>query len=116
MIPDTAAPERMRLVGSRYVGLLIASDLPQGRNEYVRADLANQTTDAGALDALRQKDERIRVLTEALTVWIVYGCPVCGGDCAGANPPVVSCPVRLANRAMEERGLWGDKKAMEGNR
>jgi hypothetical protein len=21
-------------------------------------------------------------------------CPVCGGDCAGANPPVVSCPMR----------------------
>jgi len=21
-------------------------------------------------------------------------CPVCGGDCAGANPPVYNCPMR----------------------
>lgn len=21
-------------------------------------------------------------------------CPVCGGDCAGANPPVIDCPMR----------------------
>lgn len=21
-------------------------------------------------------------------------CPLCGGDCAGANPPVVNCPMR----------------------
>ena len=28
----------------------------------------------------------------------VAGCPVCGGDCAGANPPVVYCPMREATR------------------
>lgn len=22
-------------------------------------------------------------------------CPICGGDCAGANPPVTNCPMRL---------------------
>jgi hypothetical protein len=21
-------------------------------------------------------------------------CPVCGGDCGGANPPVLACPMR----------------------
>lgn len=21
-------------------------------------------------------------------------CPICGGDCAGANPPVYNCPMR----------------------
>jgi hypothetical protein len=21
-------------------------------------------------------------------------CPICGGDCAGANPPMVFCPMR----------------------
>ena len=23
-----------------------------------------------------------------------YGCPICGGDCVAANPPVTSCPMR----------------------
>ena len=23
-------------------------------------------------------------------------CPICGGDCAGANPPVIDCPQRAA--------------------
>jgi hypothetical protein len=28
------------------------------------------------------------------------GCPVCGGDCAGANPPVLYCPMRIAGAAL----------------
>jgi hypothetical protein len=22
-------------------------------------------------------------------------CPVCGGDCSGANPPVIDCPMKV---------------------
>ncbi len=24
-------------------------------------------------------------------------CPICGGDCAGANPPVIDCPMQPAS-------------------
>lgn len=27
-------------------------------------------------------------------------CSVCGGDCAGANPPVYNCPVEAAKQAL----------------
>ena len=26
-------------------------------------------------------------------------CPVCGGDCSGANPPVIDCPMQSASVA-----------------
>lgn len=39
-------------------------------------------------------------LYEALEQMRSYGCPVCSGDCGSANPPVVSCPMRIAARAL----------------
>ena len=30
-----------------------------------------------------------------------YGCPVCSGDCAAANPPVSLCPMQIARTAVE---------------
>lgn len=39
-------------------------------------------------------------LLEALKSFQSYGCPVCAGDCASANPPVHSCPMQMAYSAI----------------
>ena len=41
----------------------------------------------GAVDTLR------RFMEEG-------GCFICGGDCGGANPPIVSCPMQQARKAL----------------
>lgn len=35
---------------------------------------------------------------EAVHLFASYGCPICGGDCAAANPPVAMCPMQAAAR------------------
>lgn len=30
-----------------------------------------------------------------------FGCPICHADCAGANPPVTSCPTHYVRRALK---------------
>ncbi len=57
----------------------------------------------------------VRALVEALErmvgQWGLEACPVCGGDCASANPPISMCPmiaVMQAQRALaraKEAGL-----------
>lgn len=39
-------------------------------------------------------------LYEALVALRGYGCPVCNGDCASANPTVVGCPMQQASAAL----------------
>jgi hypothetical protein len=39
-------------------------------------------------------------LVAALLLFRSYGCPVCHGDCASANPPVSLCPMEHANAAL----------------
>lgn len=39
---------------------------------------------------LRDAADRIRAIREEIEARI---CPVCDGDCAGANPPVTDCPM-----------------------
>lgn len=41
-------------------------------------------------------------LADALRTLRDYGCPVCSGDCAGANPPVLSCPMKEADAALSQ--------------
>lgn len=43
-------------------------------------------------------------LSEALRTFESYGCPVCGGDCASANPPVMFCPMQAARVALSDSG------------
>jgi len=53
------------------------------------------TDDAAA--ALTQLDE----LRAALRRFMEEGgCFICGGDCGGANPPIVSCPMQQARKAL----------------
>lgn len=33
-------------------------------------------------------------------------CPVCGGDCSGANPPVANCPLKLRSDKDDEVRMW----------
>lgn len=42
----------------------------------------------GALDLLRR--------------FQTFGCPVCAGDCASANPPVIDCPMTMLRDVMEK--------------
>jgi len=43
---------------------------------------------------------REKALREALRAFQSYGCPVCGGDCSAANPPVSLCPMQEAEAAL----------------
>lgn len=49
---------------------------------------------------MRELREHNDDLVEALKTLRDYGCPVCSGDCASANPPVDNCPMHLANAAI----------------
>lgn len=51
---------------------------------------------------LSAAEARNAKLVEALTTMRDYGCPVCGGDCASANPPVTFCPMQIVSAALEE--------------
>lgn len=43
---------------------------------------------------------------QAVALFENYGCPICHGDCAAANPPVYCCPMEAARR-IRERGAHG---------
>lgn len=57
--------------------------------EYVRADLY------AALEA------KLAEARQAVALFEDYGCPVCHGDCASANPPVQFCPMEIAHCVRE---------------
>lgn len=44
-------------------------------------------------------------LLAALRMFYPGPCPVCPGDCAGANPPVMSCPIQMAGDALRKAGI-----------
>jgi len=56
--------------------------------EYVLA-----STHTRAMEALREA-------REVIDAFCGYGCPVCHGDCASANPPVSLCPMQQAGAAL----------------
>jgi rubrerythrin len=39
-------------------------------------------------------------MEKVLTSHQLWGCSVCGGDCASANPPIQSCPMRETHDAL----------------
>ena len=45
-------------------------------------------------------EARVKALEDALRNFQSYGCPVCNGDCASANPPVTMCPMIEAHAAL----------------
>jgi hypothetical protein len=56
--------------------------------------------DENELDRLRASE---KALLEALNMFYPQtGCPVCGGDCSSANPPVVVCPMLIARAAIAQ--------------
>ena len=48
-------------------------------------------------------------LARALDHLAGYGCPVCNGDCAAANPPVSMCPIQEARAALAAYTAEGGK-------
>lgn len=58
------------------------------------ADRAEQAAELAKWKALAE------TLAGALERMQWYGCPVCNGDCAGANPPVLSCPMQQCTQAL----------------
>ena len=65
-----------------------------------------------ALDYSHQSEVQmagqVAQLTEALEVFQSFGCPVCNGDCASANPPVLACPMLMASRAISSTKATGE--------
>lgn len=47
-------------------------------------------------------EAKVADLSAALAVFQSYGCPVCNGDCAAANPPVMCCPMVTLPSAADE--------------
>lgn len=54
--------------------------------------------------ALAAKAAELAEARKALDLFEHYGCPICHGDCASANPPVDCCPMEAARRAREAQG------------
>jgi len=75
---------------SRYrVSCSVLEHGPDEATEYIRADLY------AALEA------KLAEARQAVALFEDYGCPVCHGDCASANPPVYCCPMQIARRTLE---------------
>lgn len=52
-------------------------------------------------------------LREALLIFQNHGCPMCGGDCGSANPPVSSCPMQEARAALATPPAQGVEEETE---
>jgi hypothetical protein len=51
--------------------------------------------DKEMMKALEADGEKLRQLSdEDHGPWEIEMCWLCGGDCAGANPPVIFCPMQ----------------------
>ncbi len=70
----------------------------------IAADLraALSMTDTATQRAEKAEAEVAR-LRGLLAHWQSYGCPVCGGDCASANPPVTLCIMRETAAALKDK-------------
>lgn len=56
--------------------------------------LGIEDSDISPAEAVRLLQAEIEQLRERVSEFRGYGCPVCHGDCASANPPVPLCPMR----------------------
>lgn len=75
---------------------------PRTPMEHLQAviDQARWLPHTAKATALEQIRDALVQATEALSMAQSYGCPVCGGDCASANPPVSSCPMRAYHSSL----------------
>lgn len=89
---------------------------PQGKaaesGQSLAARLRKDTVTNGLL--LEAADEIERLVNEraalvgALDYFVSFGCPVCHGDCASANPPTGwSCPMQRAYAALHSEHRHG---------
>lgn len=89
-----------------YVGGTYYADGPDVRDAAHIARCDPDTIRAFATEVLEiraeiaAKDARIAELERALDDFQSYGCPLCNGDCASANPPVSLCPMQCARAAL----------------
>ncbi len=49
-----------------------------------------------------ERDRWIAQAREVVTTFRNFGCPICHGDCASANPPVSMCPMQAAREFLEQ--------------
>jgi hypothetical protein len=91
-----------------YDGLLIARCNQNGRYFHQIEPLLNgldgKRQSADLLTALASTHTRameaLREAREVIDAFCGYGCPVCHGDCASANPPISLCPMQQAGAAL----------------
>lgn len=90
------------------VGYIIAEMLNR-RREYESNGIVMTATPQGMSTLpLYTAPSSQRALVDALEVFRSFGCPVCNGDCSGANPPVMTCPMQMADRALSRAKATGD--------
>lgn len=90
------------------VGYIIAEMLNR-RREYESNGIVMTATPQGMSTLpLYTAPSSQRALVEALEVFRSFGCPVCNGDCSGANAPVMTCPMQMADRALSRAKATGD--------
>lgn len=97
--PETKMPDSIKAwhshPGLDHIGTWATTRYPDEAEIYHRADLT-----------IRRDDPVLKQVMVALKYWQSQGCPNCSGDCASANPPVTSCPLREtadALAALKER-------------
>jgi len=61
------------------------------------------------VDGVAPNSSLVAEMARALESWRNSGCYVCNGDCAGANPPVLFCPMQNTERLLTRaRTALGD--------
>ena len=95
--------ERTNKVSSVIVGPDDIMTAYIGTHRGSEVDISNAALIVEAVNAYDRHLALIAALTEALRQWYPHvGCPVCSGDCASANPPVIACPMLMARDALAE--------------
>jgi len=73
-------------------------DHTEAMKAFVEHRTAAEASAKAEIEALRRAVEMLRS----------YGCPRCNGDCGSANPPVIACPMRVAQEALLARQADGE--------
>jgi len=77
------------------------------RNDAKRYAKALEDQLAASEKAEMAAEARNEIARKALEFIQSFGCPVCGGDCSSANPPMHGCPMDEISRALRSQSSGG---------
>lgn len=104
--PDTSAAAVERLAKQceacrMYAAAVTLRAFAAERDQWIANSRENKLIAEANLRERDTAQAKARRLREALLRWRNSGCPDCGGDCAGANPPVSCCIMRETEAALK---------------